>query len=157
MARAAFDMLASHALDLPLFLLFAVPIAICDLREFRVPDVLSLGGILAFVLLRMLGWTGPLTLWDPLVGCAMGFGSFYFIRKATRGKLGLGDAKFSALIAVAAGTRGWLVAVLVASLAGLLCAAVMIGAFQASGKTRIAFAPFLALGGALAIAARGVV
>jgi leader peptidase (prepilin peptidase)/N-methyltransferase len=117
--------------------LFAVPITIYDLREFRVPDVLSLGGILAFVLLRVLGWT-------------------YFIRKATRGKLGLGDAKFSALIAVAAGTRGWLVAVLVASLAGLLCAAIMIGALKASGKTRIAFAPFLALGGALAIAARGI-
>jgi prepilin signal peptidase PulO-like enzyme (type II secretory pathway) len=143
------------ALDLPLFLLFAVPITLFDLRQFRIPDVLSIGGLLAFAALRVLSGSLPGSLWEPVAGCALGFGSFYLIRMATHGKLGLGDAKFSAMIAVATGMRGWFVAVFVAAAAGLVCAALLMGGLKAGSKTRIAFAPFLALGGALAVALEG--
>jgi prepilin signal peptidase PulO-like enzyme (type II secretory pathway) len=147
----------TSSVDLPLFLLFAVPITLTDIREYRIPDALSLGGIAAFVVLRLLAWTGAGTLWEPLVSCVLGFGSFFLIRLATGGKLGLGDAKLSALVAVAAGAQGWLAAVFIASVSGLLCAAVMVGALGFDRKARIAFAPFLCLGGALAIALRGLI
>jgi prepilin signal peptidase PulO-like enzyme (type II secretory pathway) len=145
----------SGALDLPLFLLLAAPITFYDLREYRIPDVLSVGGILAFTVLRLLPWRGPHALWEPAIACAVGFGSFRLIRALTGGKLGRGDAKYSALIAAAAGLRGWFVAMCVASVTGLLCAAVMVGAFGADRQRRFPFAPFLSLGGALAVALRG--
>ena len=144
------------AIDLPLFLLFALPIGFYDAREYRIPDLLSLGGILAFLLLHILRWNGEGGLWDSVTACALGFGSFWLIRTVSGGKLGLGDAKFSALIAVAAGLSGWFAALLVASVAGLLWAAVMMGIFRADRRMRIPFAPFLGLGGTLAIAFRNL-
>lgn len=144
------------AIDLPLFLLFAVPITLFDLRQFRIPDSLSIGGLLAFAALRVFSGQLPGSIWESLAGCALGFGSFVLIRLATRGKLGWGDAKFSAMIAVATGMRGWFVAVFIASVAGLLYVALSRGGQGGgSGRTRIAFAPFLALGGAIAIALEG--
>ena len=144
------------AIDLPLFLLFAVPIMFYDAREHRIPDVLSLGGILAFLLLRLLRWRDQPALWEAVAGAALGFGSFWAIRTISGGKLGLGDAKFSALIAIAAGLGGWFVALLIASVAGLIWAGVMIGIFRADRRMRIPFAPFLGLGGTLAIALRSL-
>ena len=146
--------IAAFAVDLPLFLLFAVPITIYDAREYRVPDVLSIGGILAFSLLRILQRREVSAFGEIALACTLGFGSFWLIRRITRGKLGLGDAKCSALVAVSAGVYGWFVAMSLASVAGLLCAAVLIGAYKVSPRARIPFAPFLCGGGAVAIVLR---
>lgn len=135
---------------LPLFLLFAVPICIFDIREFRVPDLLSLGGIAAFLSLALLLPGGaPLA---AAVECAVGFAVFWLINRFTKGRMGLGDAKLSALIAVAAGLRSWFLALFLASVTGILFFVALLGMRRADRGTRIPFAPFLSLGAAVAMA-----
>lgn len=137
---------------LPLFLLFAVPISLFDIREFRIPDILSLGGIALFLLLQLLLPGGdPL---DAAVACAVGFAAFWIIHRFTKGRMGLGDAKLSALIAVAAGLRSWFLALFLASVAGILFVVALMGMRRADRGTRIPFAPFLSLGAVVSMLVR---
>jgi prepilin signal peptidase PulO-like enzyme (type II secretory pathway) len=69
--------------------------------------------------------------------------------------MGLGDAKFSALIAVAAGLLPWLVTLFIASVAGLAFAVAMLWLFRRDLRARIPFAPFLTIGAVFAILLKG--
>jgi Flp pilus assembly protein protease CpaA len=140
--------------ELLVFLLFAVPIALIDIREYRIPDVLSLGGIAVFVVLRLLWKEQSFQL--LAIECAAGFAAFWLVCKVTRGQMGLGDAKFSAFIAVAAGLQWWFAALFVASLLGLLFAAVCVGIFKVDRKALIPFAPFLTAGATIALLFRNL-
>ena len=125
-------------IGLLLFFGVALPASRIDLEQFRIPDTLSLGGIAAFAVLRLVLHGEP-----PGQLCleiTVGFGAFWALGAITRGGMGLGDAKFSAFIASAAGLSGWVVAVVVASLLGCLCAG--------RWRGRIPFAPFLTAGAA---------
>jgi leader peptidase (prepilin peptidase)/N-methyltransferase len=133
------------------FLLFAVPISICDIREFRIPDLLSLGGLVVLSALKLIFRQSPLDL--IALQCALGFGSFWLVNRLSGGRLGLGDAKYSALIAVAVGILPWFVALLAASVTGLIYAAIMVLFFNGNRRSRIPFAPFLTLGAALSVVA----
>jgi prepilin signal peptidase PulO-like enzyme (type II secretory pathway) len=132
------------AFHLPLFLLFAVPISLFDIREFRIPDLLSLGGIALFLLLSIILPGGnPM---EAAVACAVGFAAFWLIHRLTKGRMGLGDAKLSALVAAAVGLRSWFLALFLASVAGILFVVALMGMRRADRGTRIPFAPFLSLG-----------
>ncbi len=144
-------MKADLAIGYCAFLLFALPITVCDIREYRIPDYLTLGGLLVMIVLKLLLGQSPLT--EIALPCTLGFGTFWLIHRLTGGRLGLGDAKYSALIAVAVGLLPWFIALLTASIAGLIYAAVMIVFFRMDRRKRIPFAPFLTLGAALSVAA----
>jgi prepilin signal peptidase PulO-like enzyme (type II secretory pathway) len=141
-------------IELSVFLLFAIPIAIFDLREYRIPDLLTLGGILVFTLLKLLWDREP--IWLVAAEGAAGFGVFWLIRLVTKGKMGLGDAKFSAMIAIAAGFFFWLAALTIASIAGLVIAVILIGRRKMTRGQRIPFAPFLGFGAAAALVLQAV-
>jgi prepilin signal peptidase PulO-like enzyme (type II secretory pathway) len=133
---------------------FAIPIAISDARFFRVPDALSLGGIAAVLLLRATLDTPALPM-SWAAGLA-GFGIFWLIRALSRGKLGMGDVKFSAFIGVTAGPLGWFESVFlgcVIALSASACRAAFRG-FCPGG--RIAFAPFLTFGLAASVIANAM-
>ncbi len=132
------------ALEYSLFMLIAAAVTVMDVREFRIPDFLTLGGILALAVLKLAFGQSSIGLL-ALEAC-LGYGMFWLIHRCTRGRLGLGDAKYSALIAVAVGILPWLLALLAASVAGLLFAAVMMGFFGMHRRARIPFAPFLTIG-----------
>ena len=84
-------------LKVAVFVAFAIPITLIDLKELRVPDALSLSGIGLMLLLDVFVIKESLPL--LLIEVAAGFGVFWIIRLVTRGRLGLGDAKYSAFIA----------------------------------------------------------
>jgi len=131
-------------IELLLFSLFAFPITLIDIREFRIPDALTLSGTAAFVILKLL-WGNQSAL--ELAGeLGVGFGVFWLIWKVTRGQIGLGDAKLSAFIAVTTGFPGWFASLFIASLLGLLSAGVLVGIFKVDRKVVIPFAPFLTAG-----------
>lgn len=133
------------------FMIFAVPITLLDIRYMRIPDVLSLGGICVIVLLDWLVMRRP---WVSLLAeAAAGFGFLWLIRIVTGGKLGLGDAKYSAFIALCIGLQAWLVALAAASLVGLACALMLLGGRRVTRTTRIPFAPFLTFGAAVSMVA----
>ncbi len=141
------------AIEICLLLVFAVPITVMDIRRYRIPDVLTLSGILFFVVLNLsLGEATPASL---ALRCGVGFGLFWLIHRFSKGKMGIGDAKYSALIAVAAGLLPWLVTVFIASLAGVAFGVVMIGFFHRDRQARIPFAPFLTVGAVSAMLLKG--
>ncbi len=73
------------------------------------------------------------------------------VRLVSRGRLGPGDAKLSALIGFVLGLRGWLVAMLAASFAGTAVALALIAAGRLRRSDPLAFAPFLAAGVVVAL------
>jgi leader peptidase (prepilin peptidase)/N-methyltransferase len=81
----------------------------------------------------------------------VGFGVFWMIWRLTRGQIGLGDAKFSAFIAVTTGFAGWFAALFIGSLLGLLSAGVLVGILKTDRRVLIPFAPFLAMGAFITI------
>lgn len=136
-------------IEFVVFLLVAIPITLIDIRQFRIPDCLSLGGVAVFVALKLIWREQPIELVASEL--VLGFGVFWLIRRVTKGQIGLGDAKYSAFIAVAAGLSAWLVSLFIASVIGLLCAVVLIVIFKVDRRARIPFAPFLTAGATLAI------
>ena len=137
-----------------LFLLFALPITLIDIRECRIPDLLSLGGAAVFAALKLL--TREQSPVQLSAECLIGFGVFWLMWRFTGGQVGLGDAKYSMLIAVAAGLHGWFAVMLFASLAGIVVAVIMIWGLKLDRRTRIPFAPFLTIGTVLAVLFRDV-
>jgi leader peptidase (prepilin peptidase)/N-methyltransferase len=85
------------------------------------------------------------------VEALIGFGVFWVIAVATGGKLGLGDAKYSVLIALSLGLYGWLTTLAVASVTGLAAGLVLVLRGGFPRDARIPFAPFLTLGAAVSI------
>jgi leader peptidase (prepilin peptidase) / N-methyltransferase len=131
------------------FAAFAVPITVFDLKELRIPDVLSLGGIAVVVALEILiPRDSAITM---LLEVLIGFGVFWAITIMTGGKLGLGDAKYSVLIALSLGLYGWLTTLAVASVSGLAAGLVLVLGGRVPRDTRIPFAPFLTLGAAVSV------
>ena len=129
------------------FGIFALPITLIDLRELRVPDILSIGGIAVVSFLdAFLFHVSPGSI---ILQAGIGFGLFWAISVLTQGKLGLGDAKYSAFIALSVGLHAWLATLAVASIAGLAVALYLIKVHRAPRNMRIPFAPFLTLGAAV--------
>ena len=136
-------------IEFVVFLLIALPITVIDIREYRIPDLLSLGGAALFVAMKLV-WKE-----QPPVHLALqlfvGFGVFWLTWWFTKGQIGLGDAKYSAFIAVAAGLPAWLLSLLVAAATGLVCAAVLVVLLKGDRHARIPFGPFLTAGATVAI------
>ena len=142
-------------IDAAIFFSVLVPIVIVDIRSRRIPDPLIVTGLLLICLRRIL-LSGLLVtdldlfphstgLWFLLDG-AIGFGFIWLFRLFSKGKIGLGDAKLSGLIALFLGLPAWILAILVASLTGIAYAAVQMARAKMKRQDRIPFAPFLGIG-----------
>jgi len=143
-------------MDIPIAAtLFAVGLLVSwfDLRERRAPDLLTLGGLALVLVLRLPG--GWATLAPGLSGAALGLAPLLLARALTKGGLGAGDIKFGAFLGAALGPRELLVCLLAAALLGLAFAGISYKLGRFHRGTAIPFAPFLAAGALLALAAEG--
>ena len=122
--------------------------AACDVLTMRIPNWVPFVGIAFLCVLR--AWQSPRELVLVAVHGSVGFVAFLFLRRVSGRGLGLGDAKLSAFLAAALGPVDWVVAVFVASLAGLAFSLPMLARGSISRSTPLPFAPFLALGGVAA-------
>jgi leader peptidase (prepilin peptidase)/N-methyltransferase len=134
-----------------LFSAAALPIVFIDLRTYRIPDVLSLGGFAVLLLLDAI--IAPRSLPTGLLVAALAASLFLVLRAATHG-LGLGDVKLAALIGLFVGPAGLIPALIVAALGGLAFAAYAVLARGRSMRQKVPFAPFLVVGAYAAYAAR---
>jgi prepilin signal peptidase PulO-like enzyme (type II secretory pathway) len=130
------------------FAVFAIPITFIDLKQMRIPDLLSLGGVATVLALDVFVGVPVLTI--ALEG-VVGFGVFWLIRLATGRKLGFGDVKYSVLIAISLGLYGWLTAIAVASVTGLAAGILLLLRYKMPRSTRIPFAPCLTFGAVVSI------
>ena len=127
-----------------LFLAFAAPITLVDLRSRRIPDALSLGGLACLAAFDC--FLEPGSLFRDGLAATLAFALFYLIRACTMG-LGFGDLKYAALVVFYSGLPRCFAALAASALAAL--AAFAFAAFG-SRRRRLAatlpFAPFLTLG-----------
>ena len=155
-------------IDAAIFFSAIVPIAVIDVRTKRIPDVLVLTALLLICIRRILFsyllaldpgllhvsdlflpyilTPHPITApWFFLDG-AIGFAFIWLFRFFSKGKIGLGDAKLSGLIALFVGFPAWILAILVASITGIVYATIQMARAKMKRQDRIPFAPFLGLG-----------
>jgi prepilin signal peptidase PulO-like enzyme (type II secretory pathway) len=136
--------LSLNNLKLLIFIGVLITVSIIDLKKKRIPDLLTGAGFLALLALTLAS-NPKEALW--FIGCAItGFGVIWLIRRVSGGKIGLGDAKLSALISATLGLVGWFSAIFIASLTGLSVALVLVLTGRLGRRSAIPFAPFLSAG-----------
>ena len=118
--------------------------AVVDARELRIPDSVLIAAGVALVLKWLV--LGPAFTWWVLAEAALGGGYFLLFWWASGGRVGLGDAKLSALLAAGLGLAAWLAAVVVASLTAIAWALGAAAAGRRPLADPIPLAPFLLLG-----------
>jgi leader peptidase (prepilin peptidase)/N-methyltransferase len=148
-------------------------ITLIDVDHWIIPDAITLPGMVAGLaaslvlppragllaellhvrlgLGRLPGPLGSPGFWDSLAALVVGGGFFYLVAVLSRGGMGGGDIKLTAMMGSFLGLRDLGVAVFIGLLAG---SAVGIGLMLAGRKGRkdaIPFGPFLALGGVCAV------
>jgi leader peptidase (prepilin peptidase)/N-methyltransferase len=126
-----------------------IAITAIDLRHQIIPDVITLPGIVAGVVLNLA--TGHVGWLDSLIGIAVGGGIFLVIILVSGGGMGGGDMKLGAMLGAFLGWKLGLLALLLAVLAGGAVAIVLLLLGKKGRKEAIPFGPFLALGGAIAL------
>lgn len=124
-------------------------ITVTDLETRRVPNALVLPASAAAILLTAL--TAWRSLGGVLLGGGLAFALFLLLALIYPGGMGLGDVKLAGYVGLLAGYPRVLVCLLVAVVAGGLAAAILLATRKATRRTYIPYAPFLALGGMLAL------
>lgn len=136
-------------------LLLSLPISIIDIKEHRIPDIITLPGILLAFLWRLYFWEESIT--ESLFLLLTGFLPFYSIHFFSRGKLGLGDVKLSTLLALILGFEKWFLMVFFSSFAAVVFALAGLKLGKLERNSRIPFGPFLCGGAILAHYSMGLV
>ena len=126
------------------FLVFSVPVCVFDIRYKRIPNWIVFAGIIFLFAVRFFYFqNSPLRM---LIDILSGGLIFYVIRLFTKGKLGMGDVKLAAFIALFTGFPLFFAAVAIASLTGLIFALTGMALGRINKTTKIPFAPFLTAG-----------
>lgn len=150
-----------HTVLLLAFVTALVIVTFIDLEHQILPDVITLPGIaiaLAWSVLTFflsgprspLGFSPPAPL-DALLGIVVGGGILYLVAVVSRGGMGGGDIKLTAMIGALLGWREVLLTIFLGTLSGSVIALLLLASGKKGRKDPIPFGPFLALGGVLAL------
>lgn len=122
----------------------SILVSFFDLKERRAPDLLTLGGLVTVLAMSCTGgWGGVL----PTVGGAvLGAGVLFLARVATNKGLGWGDIKYAAFLGAILQPRLLLACLFMSAIFTLLFCGIAYIAGKFKRQTKIAFAPFLAVG-----------
>ena len=147
----------TYVLFLILLITFGIPLSIIDVREHRLPNVLT-GSLLFSTLCLVTG--SDITvhnhhrLIESFVG-ALSLPAFYIlVSLITRGGVGMGDVKLSISVGVISGYFGWSVlwmSTFLAVAAGAIFSILSMIIGKVSAKDAIPFGPFILLGQFLAL------
>jgi len=128
-------------LEFLIFVAFLIPIVVNDIRNHRIPDILIYTCFGIIILIRIL-FKYNLS-YRILLNPAIGFFFIGILWFKTNGKIGLGDAKLSGLMALILGIAKWLLAMFFAALTGILFGLFQIWAAKIKKDKILPFAPFL--------------
>ena len=140
-----------HGADAALFAgaqVVLVALAAIDLAERRLPNVITLPTAVAALVLRVAFERSHLA--EAALAGVIAFAAFFVLGLAARGGLGMGDVKLAGMLGF---LLGWPVAGALALgvVAGGVGGVVLIVSSRATLRSSIAYGPYLALGGAIAI------
>jgi leader peptidase (prepilin peptidase) / N-methyltransferase len=138
-----------------IYLAFAVPLSIIDIRTMRIPSWLTYAGCASVLVYT--GVYGRMHLLNALTGAAVIFLLFFLIRELTHKGLGFGDVRYSLLCGLYSGFPGVLAGCALASFCGLLYFALfhIIKKNVPIKNVKIPFAPFMTAGSVVAALAVG--
>jgi prepilin signal peptidase PulO-like enzyme (type II secretory pathway) len=125
------------------FFSLLVVMFLIDLEHMLLPNVINAAGIALGLSAAALGWTG-LSAQEALWGAALGYGLIYVVVLASRGGMGMGDAKFLALIGSFVGPQGVIVTLFGASLVGAVVGISLIRLGRHERRQPMPFGPYLA-------------
>ncbi len=128
--------------SLLIFILFALPLAIIDIKELRLPDFLTLP--LYIFLLISIAIFNPSILMSSIFASVISMLLFYCVGFFTK-PLGGGDIKLVASVALLCGYPLFFIALLTSVLCALLYYIFLL--FKNKAQEPIPFGPFLATGG----------
>jgi prepilin signal peptidase PulO-like enzyme (type II secretory pathway) len=128
-----------------LFFCFLMLQAVIDIERMILPDSINLSGVLTGCFLAAVGWS-KLSFWSVSAGVALGLAAGLLIYIVSKGGMGMGDAKFMALIGSHLGPLGSLQSLYWGSLLGAITMLALIYAGKWQKRVPFPFAPFLALG-----------
>jgi len=154
LAAAAFGVTPRSLLVMGFLTAFLV-LALIDLEHQLLPDAITFPGVGLGIAGSLLpGSTVPLA--SSVVAAAAGYAVFAAIARLGRWyygeeALGAGDWKLVAMIGALLGVLGLVTAVFLGSLAGAIVGITLLGRGRATGRTRIPFGSFLALGAVLTV------
>jgi prepilin signal peptidase PulO-like enzyme (type II secretory pathway) len=114
-----------------------------DLEHMLLPNAINVAGIAFGLSAAALGWT-DLTAREALWGAALGYGVIFVVALASRGGMGMGDAKFLALIGSFVGPLGVLMTLFGASFVGTLVGFSLIRLGRHERRQPMPFGPYLA-------------
>ena len=135
---------------------FLTAIAVYDVRRRRIPNVAVYPAIAIGLVVAFVRPDGP--WWSYLLAGLSAAAFFIVLAAVSNGGMGGGDAKLAALIGLAAGWPGVLVAVFVAFAVGATAGLLLIALGRLDRRAPLPFAPALAVGAATsALAGRQVV
>jgi len=100
---------------------------------------------------RLPGFLASAGFWDSFAALLLGGGLFYLVAVVSRGGMGGGDIKLTAMMGAFLGMRDLGVAVFIGLLAGSAVGIALMIAGRKTRKDAIPFGPFLALGGICAV------
>jgi leader peptidase (prepilin peptidase)/N-methyltransferase len=124
-------------------------VSFIDLAYRIIPDVITLPGIIAGLLASTLATS--VGLGSALLGVVIGGGLFLLIAIVSRGGMGGGDIKLTAMIGAFLGWQGVFVTIFLAALSGAVSGLFLMVLKKKGRKDALPFGPFLALGALLAL------
>ncbi len=145
------------------FVAALVIVTFIDLEHQIVPDVITLPGITiglawsagtALLSTRgqpvTVGFSPPAPL-EALLGTLLGGGILYLVAVLSRGGMGGGDIKLTAMVGALLGWREVLLTIFLGTLTGSVVALLLLASGRKGRKDPMPFGPFLALGAVLAL------
>lgn len=122
----------------------AIVMAVIDLEHMLLPNAVNVIGAAAGLGIAAAG-VGPVTLAQAVLGALTGFGVIWLVVVLSRGGMGMGDAKFLAMIGTWVGPLGALYTLFGASAVGAAVGGILIWLGRQGRKTPMPFGPFLAV------------
>ena len=124
------------------FFSLLVVMFLIDLEHMLLPNPINAAGTALGLAAAALGWT-DLSVKEALLGAALGYGVIYVVVLASRGGMGMGDAKFLALIGSFVGPQGVIATLFGASLVGAVVGLSLIGLGRHERRQPMPFGPYL--------------
>jgi len=133
-----------NILEFVILLISLAVVTYSDIKERIIPDICIIAGILALISVRIfIEKTFTFRIFMDLFA---GFSVFWLLRIFSKGKLGMGDVKLSAFLAMLLGIPVWIFSMMIASLSGTILFLAMLIAGRIGKRDSIAFAPFISFG-----------
>lgn len=130
------------------FAMFLMVMFLIDLEHMRLPNSVNAVGLGAALILVALGWT-EVSLIEALAGTAIGGGVILLVIWLSKGGMGVGDAKFLAVIGAFLGPLGALYTLFAGSFMGASVGIILMKLGRHERRKPIPFGPFLSLGAAV--------